>query len=257
MRFARRCLGWVSGIALAAAPARAHVAPAQDQNNRYIKVLPFADRVRIAYTVFYGQGPGHAMRASLDADHDGIVSDGEAHAYGVQLGAQVAAALDVEVDGVRWPVRWDEISVGLGVPDASAGAWSVDLIAWPCSAGAGGVHHVVLRDRYDLPIGGETELWVLDMPNIVIDRARVGAMDDPTHDFQFSGPPTVLAKDGLELTYTADAHAGRGSGGACAAADADARDAAGGSRLWMLGAAVAGGLLGVGAMLWTRRRARS
>jgi len=249
----------VSGIALAAAPARAlaHVAPAQDQNNRYIKVLPFGDRVRIAYTVFYGQGPGHAMRRMLDADGDGIVSDSEAHAYGVQLGAQVAAGLDVEVDGVRWPVRWDEISVGLGVPDVSAGAWSVDLIAWPCSAGGGGgggVHHLLVRDRYDLPIGGETELWVLDMPSITIDRARIGGMDDPTHDFQFSGPPIALAHDGLELTYTADAHAGRGSAGACTAGTPEEPR---GSRLGMIGAALVGGLIGIGAMLWTRRHKRS
>ena len=213
MRFATRVLVGVSGVALAIAPtpARAHVAPAQGENNRYIKVLPFGDRVRIAYTIFYGETPGRALRLGLDADHDGLISDGEAQAYGDKLAPEVAAALELEVDGVRVPVTWSEVSVGLGMPATTAGAWSIDLIAWPCTA----AHHVVLRDKYDLPLTGETELWVIDMPNIAITRARIGAMDDPTHDFQFTGRLRELASDGLDLTYTAAPQAGPGSAGAC------------------------------------------
>ncbi len=248
MRFATRVLGGVSGVALAiaATPARAHVAPAQGENNRYIKVLPFGDRVRIAYTIFYGETPGRALRRALDTDHDGLISDGEAQAYGDKLAPQVAAALELEVDGVRQPLTWTEVSVGLGMPATTAGAWSIDLVAWPCTA----AHHVVLRDKYDLPLIGETELWVVDMPNIHIDRARIGAMDDPTHDFQFTGRLRELASEGLDLTYTAGPHAGPGFAGACSTGAAAARPA---PRWPLLLTAGAGALLGL--LLLLRRRA--
>ena len=262
MRFAMRCqvrvcVG-VTWVALAASPTLAHVAPAARENNRYIKVLPLGDRVRVAYTVFYGEAPGHTMRQALDVDHDGIVSDSEAHAYGEQLAAKVAAGLELEVDGVRWPVAWDEISVGLGMPQTSAGAWSVDLIASPCSAGAGGVHRLVMKDRTELELAGETEVWVVDAPGVTIDRARIGAMDDPTHDFQFSGPSRELAKDGLDLTYraTGAGRLGRGSGRACSAGGVG--DGDGDSRSWLpwVVAVASGGLIGLAAMVVQRRRRR-
>ena len=41
-----------------AQPARAHVAPSVDDNNRYVWVTPLGDRVRIAYTVLFGEIPG-------------------------------------------------------------------------------------------------------------------------------------------------------------------------------------------------------
>jgi hypothetical protein len=257
MRFALRVVVYVSGVALAAGPALGHVAPAQTTNGRYIKVLPFADRVRVAYTVFYGEVPGRALRVGLDADHDGLISDAEAHAYGAKLAAQVAAAVEVQTgdDGAWHHVTWAEISVGLGTPVADAGAWSVDLIAWPCSAaGADGVHHVRLRDRYDLPLAGETELWVVDAPDITVKRATLGEMHDEAHDYQWSGPARELATDGLDVEYVAGPRAGVGSAGACGAAGAHIDDTGAGGRVVVVAAGAAGALIGLGAMLWARRK---
>jgi len=246
----------VSGVALAAPLAAAHVAPAQDENNRYLKILPFADRVRLAYTVFYGEVPGHALRQTLDVDRDGTISDAESRRFGDRLAAQIAAGLELEIDGVRQAITWDEVSVGMGTPATTAGAWSVDLIAWPCvAADVVGVHRLRLRDRVDLPQPGETELWVVDMPGVAIQRARVGAVADPGHDFRFSGALRELATDGLELAYTADPHVGTGSAGACSAGAAPG-GGRGGSRVAMIVAAAVGGALGLGAMAWTRRRRR-
>jgi hypothetical protein len=246
MRFAWCALLFVT----VAAPAAAHVAPSQTGNNRYIKVLPFADRVRVAYTVFYGEAPGRAMRAALDTDHDGQISDAEARAYGDKLAAEVAPAMEVVVDGVRQHLRFDEVSVGLGSPSVTAGAWSVDLVAWPCSAaGADGVHHVVLRDRYDLPLAAETELWVVDVPDVAVVHAWVGGMRDASHDYQWSGPSQELAVDGLDLAYTAGPRAGTGSAGACGAPRAR-----GGSHTVTIAAAIGGAVLGLLAMLVARRR---
>src|SRR6185369_12131192 len=46
-------LGFGLGFGLAGRAA-AHVAPSVGDNNRYLKLTPLGDRVRLAYTVFYG-----------------------------------------------------------------------------------------------------------------------------------------------------------------------------------------------------------
>ena len=56
------CLGFLGPT------ADAHVAPSVDDNNRYLKVTPSADRLRIAYTVFFGENQGRQMRAGLDTN---------------------------------------------------------------------------------------------------------------------------------------------------------------------------------------------
>jgi hypothetical protein len=65
-----------------ARPARAHVQPSVDDNNRYIKVQPFGDRIRLAYTVFFGEVPGAGMRPQIDTNHDKTISEAEAQAFG-------------------------------------------------------------------------------------------------------------------------------------------------------------------------------
>src|SRR5512132_3970712 len=86
-------------LALGSAPARAHVAPSAGDNNRYIKLTPLPDRVRLAYTIFYGETPGRELRARLDANRDGAIDDAESRAFGDRIARELAAALDVVVDG--------------------------------------------------------------------------------------------------------------------------------------------------------------
>src|SRR6476659_5617187 len=91
--------GLALALTLAAVQAAAHVAPSVDDNNRYLKLTPLGDRVRLAYTVFYGEVPGAAMRQQLDANRDGTIDDAESSAFGEKLAAEVAASIDVTVDG--------------------------------------------------------------------------------------------------------------------------------------------------------------
>jgi hypothetical protein len=197
----------VLAITLSAATARAHVAPSVDDNNRYLKITPAADRVRVAYTVFYGEVPGAALRPTLDADHDGRIDDAEAQAYGDRLAADVAAALDLTVDGHPVRVTWSTVSVGLGTPATRGGAFSVDLIAWACLASPRGAHALTLRDRYRVPRAGETEVKVEDGLGITIDHARIGTIDDASRDYRFLGPGGPLTDDGLDVAFTASAKA--------------------------------------------------
>ena len=228
----------------------AHVAPSVDDNNRYLKLTPLGDRVRIAYTVFFGEIPGASERRGIDANRDGRIDDAEAHAFGERLAGQVAANVELEVDGARQPLRWTTIDVGMGTPDVAAGSFSVDLVAYPCLPTARGRHRILLRDKLQLPQPGETEVKVEDSPGVSIDHARVGAADDPSYDYKFVGAGGPIADDGLDLQFNAGPKSAVTADNVCAA------PAKPGSTLpWLLGGA---GVLVVAAgsffVLWRRRR---
>jgi hypothetical protein len=193
----------VLAIVLAAARAAAHVAPAIGDNNRYLKLTPLGDRVRLAYTVFYGEVPGAAMRRAIDANHDGTIDDAESQAFGGRIAGEVAAALDVTIDGARRPVTWAQVIVGFGTPRTAAGAFSIDLVASICLAPPRGNHAVLLRDDFHLERPGETEVKVEDSPGVTITATRIGGADDETNDYKLVGPSGALATDGLDLQFTA------------------------------------------------------
>lgn len=197
----------VLAITFAATPARAHVGPSVDDNNRYLKVTPAADRIRIAYTVFFGEVPGAQMRRTVDANRDGRIDDAEARAFGDRLAGEVAAGLELMVDGAAQRVTWTTVAVGMGAPQTTGGAFSVDMIAWACLTRPRGEHTLVLRDRFRLPRPGETEVKVEDGLGITVHRARIGRADDPTHAYRFVGPGGPLTDDGLDLVFTAGAQA--------------------------------------------------
>lgn len=199
------------------APVWAHVAPSVDDNNRYLKVTPFGDRVRIAYTVFFGEVPGAIERRTIDADRDGQITDAESHAFGTKIAAQVAAGLDVAVDGTSLALAWSTVDVGMGTSQVAAGSFSIDLVGYACLASPRGDHRLVVKDRFRLPHPGETEVKVEDGPGISIHKARVGPADDPSHDYRFAGPGGPLSDDGLELAFTAGPHSTVTQDGACRA----------------------------------------
>jgi hypothetical protein len=212
-------LALVLAVTLAAGQAAAHVAPSVDDNNRYLKLTPLGDRVRLAYTVFYGEVPGAAMRQQLDANHDGTIDDAESSAFGEKLAAEVAASIDLSVDGASQKVVWAQVVVGMGTPAVRAGTFSIDLIAWLCLPVARGPHQIFLKDRFRLSRPGETELKVEDSPGVHIDHARIGAADDPSFDYKFVGPGGQLADDGLDLAFTATGKAAVTPDTICQAAD--------------------------------------
>ena len=230
----------------------AHVAPSVDDNNRYLKLTPLGDRVRIAYTVFFGEIPGAGERRGIDANRDGQISDAEAHAFGERLAGQVAAAVELDVDGTRQPLRWQTIDVGMGTPEVAAGSFSVDLVAYPCLPVARGHHRLVLRDHLQLTNPGETEVKVEDSPGVRIDHARIGAADDPSYDYKFVGAGGPLSDEGLDFVFDAGPRAPVTADGVCAGPAKP-----GGSKLpWLVGGgavvvlAIAGGIF----VLVRRRR---
>lgn len=201
-----RSLVAVAVISLVATDdAAAHVVASPTHNNRYVKVTPATDRVRLAYTIMIGDLPGHAARQALDKDRDGEVSDAELEPWKQDLAARVLAGLTVRLDGQAITVAWTEAVVGLGTPETSAGAFSIDLITWLCAPKAGARHELELWDRFALTPPGETEVKIEDQPGVTIDVARVGPEGGGgeliSHTAKYEGHAAPLA-DGLRLIYT-------------------------------------------------------
>lgn len=235
--------------------AAAHVAPSVDDNNRYVKLTPAADRVRLAYTVFFGEVPGAQTRPSIDGNHDGQISEAEAQAYGVKLAAEVAASLELTIDGATQPVTWSTVAVGMGSPQVAAGSFSVDMIAWPCLPSVRGKHALLLRDRFRVPRPGETEVKVENGPGIAITHTHVGSAADPGHDYRFAGPGGPFADDGLDLAFTASEAAPLTSDGSCTGAASGKRGASRTLVLAIVGALLA--LVGATVVVVKRRAARA
>jgi hypothetical protein len=246
------CLA-ASLIAGLIAPAAAHVAPAVGDNNRYLKLTPLGDRIRLAYTVFYGEVPAMAIRQTIDRNHDGEIDDAESQAFGEGVAREIAAALDVVIDGARQPVAWSQVVVGLGTPRVAAGAFSVDLVAWLCLPSPRGKHAVVLRDDFHLARPGETEVKVEDSPGVTIHGSRIGGAEDEAHDYNLVGPSGALHTEGLELEFTAGDKA-------MVTADATCRRDARTGSAGLAGALVAGaalvGVLALALLALIRRRSR-
>lgn len=235
--------------------AAAHVAPSVDDNNRYVTITPFGDRVRVSYIVFFGDVPGAIERRMIDANRDGQISNAESHAYAVAFGAQLQAVLEAKLDAVMAPFIWSSIEVGMGSPEVAAGTFSIDLVAYACVAShpAGrATHHFTFHDRFRVPHPGETEVKVEDAPGITIERARIGATDDPSHDYRFAGPGGPIADQGLDLVFTAAPNASVTADSTCAASAREPSH----TRLFVLvGLCVA--MVGVSGALVLRRRART
>jgi hypothetical protein len=215
-------IGLLFGFSLGLGRAAAHVAPSVGDNNRYLKLTPLGDRVRLAYTVFYGDVPGAELRRAIDTNHDGAIDDAESQAFAGRIAREVAAALDVTVDGVPQPVVWTEIIAGMGTPRTAAGSFSIDLVASLCLAAPHGKHAIQLRDRFELARPGETEIRFEDSPGVTVDGARVGDDTFPGIDYKIIGPTPVLAgsgaEGGIELRFTAGPTAVVASDAACRAA---------------------------------------
>jgi len=240
-----------AGLAADLAPgiATAHVAAAVGDNNRYLKLTPLGDRIRLAYTVFYGEIPGAGLRRTIDANHDGTIDDAESQAFGGRLAGEIAAALAITVDGAARPVTWSQVVVGLGTPQTAAGAFSADLVAWLCLPSPRGKHRVLLRDSFPLDRPGETEVKVEDSPGVTITATRIDGAEDEANDYNLVGPSGALETDGLELEFSASDKAVVTADGVCTRG-APARGLSGGV---IAGAAAAVAVALAGALAVTRR----
>jgi hypothetical protein len=247
----RRALA-LAVVALAVArpaPVAAHAPPSEATVDRYLKVTPMGDRIRLAYTIVFGQEPGRRVRPRLDRDRDRTVTDAEARPLGEDLARQVATALSLAVDDRTTPVTWARVEVGLGTPAVDAGALSVDLIAYLCVGP--GRHRLRLRDDLSLPDLGSTELTLESAAGVEVVARSLGGAPLTEEVTTWTGRGGPLAT-GLDLTYQAGPDAARPRDGRC-------REGGGGeraARVWLFLGATAGGAAIAIAARWLLARRR-
>ena len=223
-----------ASTALLCSDAAAHVAPSRDDNNRYLKLTPLGDRVRFAYTVYFGDVPGARARRTMDTDHDGAVSDPEAASFGHRVAADVRGAIDVTVDGKPVPFAWSAVDVGLGMPTVAAGSFSVDLVAWICLPKARGTHSLRIRDRFALPNPGETELRVEDSVGVHLDREHLGDDSVTGEAVTFRGAGGPLTDEGWSIEFTAGPESPVMTDGRCSGDDGSVATTTA-HRWWLIG----------------------
>lgn len=230
--------------------ARGHVAPSVSENNRYLKLTPTADQVRLSYTVYFGEIPGREARAGMDRDRDGAISDAESDAFAGQLGDRVAAALTATASGLPAAITWQERHIGLGSPTTTYGPFAVDLVAWICVPADGDERWFELRDRFEIERPGETELRVDESPGIHVTRSSFGKDGTPSQlAFRWTGEDSPTASVGHHLRWkVVDAKLAMG-----AAAGRCSEGAGGHRRGWILAGAAT--IVAAAALaLWRRRR---
>jgi len=203
----------VALLASTPAVARGHVGPSPRENNRYVKVTLLGDRARLLYTYYVGELPGARARQRLDANEDGVLQPSEADAFGAEVAAALARTLELHVDGAPVEPAWERVDVGLGTSTVNAGAFSVDLEMWLCLTPNRHDHTLLVRDRWQPPQAGETEVRVEASPGIQVSRSSFGP-DAPVSKLRFKwvGGAGPLAREGLYVAFTAADDAALGAG---------------------------------------------
>jgi hypothetical protein len=238
---------------MAASTAIGHVAPSETTNNRYLTLAPLGDRLRLVYTVYMGEEPGRRARARIDRNRDGQVGEGEAEAFGAQLGAEVASRLDIEIDGQPVPVSWSSIDVGMADRATNGGSFAVDLVAWLCYEQPRDriAHSFLFRDQFVIPSPGETELRADESPGVRVTRLDLPgkpATQRPQLEHKWRGGPGPAA-EGVELAIEVDPDAATFSAEPCGPASirSSAR-----RFLWIGLAILAAGLAGLVSLVISR-----
>lgn len=239
-------------LAAIASPAFAHVQASVDENNRYVKLTPMGDRVRLAYTVFLGERPGATLRRRIDRDRNGAIDDGEAAAYGKEIAALVHPAVSVTLDGKPAKIAWTTLDVGLGTPSVTAGSFSVDLVGWVCTGGD--AHRMVLVDTVALEKPGETEVRLEDGPGVHFGNRSIGGTAMDSLDAKWTGAGGPLTS-GLDIAWTVDGAAPRPADGRCTGG-AETTNAPRRRWLWGVAFLVLAIVAAAGGTMWMRERHR-
>jgi hypothetical protein len=223
-----------------------HQVAAPDRTSHYVKITCLEDRIRIAYTILYGDQPAAEERRRIDVSGDGTLDESELARFDNAVAREVAPAVRLEVDGHAVPLRF-QAAVGLGSERGVVAApFSLDLTALtPVAAAA--EHEIWVDDRWEPARAGETHVEIEESPG-----TRVVASWD---GHQGAGPPRLRwTFDGARRSDLEDRSLGfRVRTFRAAAATLAARDRRQ-QALWAILSVLAG--IGLGLVMLSRARVR-
>tara|TARA_R110002096_G_scaffold239101_1_gene430677 strand:+ start:35521 stop:36252 length:732 start_codon:yes stop_codon:yes gene_type:complete len=185
--------------------AIAHIGSSERVNNRYYKLAPMADRVRIVYTIFFGREPSATLRRDMDRNRDGMLSDSEIAAYATSLQAEILTSTAATLDGREVKIRWKAADVGMGEATTSGGAFSADFVGSVCldQKSSQAEHTLVFTDSLVLSKPGESELRLDPAPGIRIERSTIGGREIGVAGHKWQGGPGPAAQ-GYQLGFFVD-----------------------------------------------------
>lgn len=179
----------------------AHIGSSETVNNRYYKLAPMADRVRIVYTIFFGREPSADLRRNMDTDRDGVLSASEVATYAGALQSDVVRSTAATLGANGAKIHWQPIDLGIGRATTSGGAFSADLVGTVClqQSGPKEVHRLTFVDGLVLAKPGESELRLDPAPGIRIAESRLGGREvGAGHKWQGGAGPVA---QGYQLSF--------------------------------------------------------
>ncbi len=240
-------------VVLPRSTALAHVGSDEKTNNRYYKLTPMSDRVRVAYTIFFGRQPSLEIRRGMDLDGDSKISNSEKNSYREQLAREVFNVVSVELDHSASEVRWSEVTLGLGGDSIFDGPFSIDLIGSVClvAPAPGTTHHLVFRESLRLPVPGETELHLDPAPGVGIRKSILDKAPLVGNEKRWTGGAGPIA-NGYELGFLVKNMDSAGMDSLC---EPDKHE--GTSKYVLASLVIAVVLAGMGGLVFARRKVSS
>jgi hypothetical protein len=179
----------------------AHIGSSEKVNNRYYKLAPMADRVRIVYTIFFGREPSAELRREMDTDRDGMLSASEVATFAGALQSDVVGSTAATLGANDTEIYWQPIDLGIGRATTSGGAFSADLVGTVCLTQSSPTeeHRLIFVDGLVLPKPGESELRLDPAPGIRIVESRLGGREvGAGHKWQGGAGPVA---QGYQLSF--------------------------------------------------------
>lgn len=99
-------MGWLSALGVVA-PAEAHIL-GEDSVDQYVRATPAPEGTLVDFYVHFAELPTESVQISrrVDADHDGLITESERHAWAQRWLDDYAQYIHVRVGGVPVPVQW-------------------------------------------------------------------------------------------------------------------------------------------------------
>ena len=199
-----RALVWAATSAACcvalAGSAAAHPEWSPIRVNRYAKIVfEGPERVRLVYTILYGDGPALPARKSVDLDANGRIDERERGLLGARAQAQLGAGLIVTLDAKPLKLGAPTIDVGLAGDAVAPQPFSIDLVY--ALAAPGGAHTLTLDDHVDVTNEGDTEVSVDDATLVQLTETYQGRAAPSTKHtsvnrvFTFRGPRFSVLED--------------------------------------------------------------
>ncbi|MDA0302618.1 MAG: hypothetical protein O2822_08835, partial [Chloroflexi bacterium] len=186
-----------------ARPAEAHPIGDPFSVNTYLRITPYADRLRLLYIVDLAEAPSFDEMPRLGVAEDGSIPADRLRAYLVAKAAEMAGGLRVEIDGRQ--LGMTPVSGRLDLPFGQYATPTVQVrFLYELAVGEvhPGRHAFVIEDTNAENRSGWREILVGDVPGAIYDGPAPFRTDVTKEMTQFSVPLFADAPRSMRASFT-------------------------------------------------------